>query len=53
MGGPYALNLVLFKIFFKTKVYQWWAHPVIGISTKWGFYLTVDKLLLLLKVDFN
>tara|TARA_A100001035_G_scaffold167232_1_gene132514 strand:+ start:2406 stop:3482 length:1077 start_codon:yes stop_codon:yes gene_type:complete len=44
MGGPYAINLVLFKIFFKTKVYQWWAHPVIGISTRLGFYLTVDKL---------
>ncbi len=52
MGGPYAINLVLFKIFFKTKVYQWWAHPVIGISTKFGFYCTVDKLFTSTKSGF-
>ena len=44
MGGPYSVNLFLFKLFFKTKVYQWWAHPIIGISTRLGFFLSVDKL---------
>ena len=44
MGGPYGINLFLFKLFFNTKVYQWWAHPVISASTKIGFYLTIDKL---------
>ena len=52
MGGPYAVNLILFKLLFKTKVYQWWAHPVIGISTKWGFYFTVDKLFTSTKSGF-
>ncbi len=44
MGGPYSVNLFLFKLFFNTKVYQWWAHPIIGLSTRLGFFLSVDKL---------
>ena len=52
MGGPYAINLFFFKLFFKTKVYQWWAHPVIGIYTKLGFYLTIDKLFTCTKSSF-
>tara|TARA_Y100000589_G_scaffold313221_1_gene334325 strand:+ start:1507 stop:2613 length:1107 start_codon:yes stop_codon:yes gene_type:complete len=44
MGGPYAINLFLFKILFRLKVYQWWAHPVLSISNRLGFYLTINKL---------
>ena len=44
MGGPYAINLFIFKIILGLKVYQWWAHPVIGLSTRIGFYLTINKL---------
>ena len=44
MGGPYAINLFLFKLFFRLKIYQWWAHPKISHVTRIGFYVTLDKL---------
>ena len=44
MGGPYAINLFIFKLIFNIKVYQWWAHPILSLSTKLGFYLTINKL---------
>ncbi len=43
-GGPYAINLIIFKILFGVKVFQWKAHPVIGPLTFLGFKFVVDKL---------
>ena len=44
MGGPYAISLFLIKKLFNIKIYQWWAHPILSMSTKLGFYLAIDKL---------
>lgn len=51
-GGPYAINLILFKILFGVKVFQWKAHPIISPLTFLGFKLVVEKLFTCTKNSF-
>ena len=48
----FSHNLILFKILFGVKVFQWKAHPIIGPLTFLGFKLVVEKLFTCTKNSF-